>query len=374
MDKASVEWTLESWASGIGLTESSVTKLTEQEITSVDTLVALEEVDIKELNLNVGQRALLRKSLQQFRSPIDQPPAELDIPLNDPLAGPSTTSFAKDKELKEVLASMKSDLLPGILAMGENSSKEYKYDRGEFSSRSARHKVRRIPDFITEDLDVHDDDEEEVATVSGGKLVMRRDSKPKVSDITLPEWISANARILIDMIEKKEVRSLDDVKLYMDYTVKIGDYCRENQIPSVMRFDDKFRREREKKDWQWDKNDAFLMHNNLTKRDTKYGQRNSGSNSTSAPYSSSFASNRSQGKPRAQAMDSVGKVICEKYQSARGCNWQGCIFSHVCIIPGCGGPHPSSQHNTLSTTQLRPQAAPFMPPTHQYSGFHGPSH
>ena len=155
----------------------------------------------------------------------------------------------------------------------------------------------------------------------------------------------------------------------MDYTIKIGDYCRENVIQSVMRFDDKFRRDCEKKDWQWDKNDAFLMHNNLVKREVKYGRHNAGNVTSPSP---GFGPRRPPSR-RAQAVDAGGKVICEKYQSARGCNWQGCTFSHMCIIPGCSGPHPSCQHNAVNG-QLWPQAAPFTPPAHQYSGFHGPNH
>ena len=240
MNKDAVEWTLESWASGVGLTEASVAKLKEQEIANLDTLCALVEEDVKDLNLNVGQMARLHKALQQIHCSEQGHLQASTTSLAKPKA---KDKGVKDRNLKELLpiTSMKADLLPSKVNTYKDNACEV------VSIRPGRHKALRVRDFIT---------------------------KP-------------------------------------------------NPRPAQ------------------------------------------------GPGSSAKRPHRSR-RPWVQALDMEGNVICHNYQSASGCKWQVCSFSHVCIIPGCGGPHPSSQHNMLSG-QIHTQVATFMPPTHQSSGFHGRS-
>ena len=60
----------------------------------------------------------------------------------------------------------------------------------------------------------------------------------------------------------------------MEYTPKIGDHVQENTIPSLVHFNDKYRKEQGSKSWLWDHNDPFLMHNNLARCQTAMGQIN----------------------------------------------------------------------------------------------------
>ena len=69
---------------------------------------------------------------------------------------------------------------------------------------------------------------------------------------------------------------MEEVKEYMEYTEKIGDHAHENTIALVIRFDDKFRVEQAQTSWNWGRDDPFLMHNNLTKRNAPYGQKAQG--------------------------------------------------------------------------------------------------
>ena len=330
-------------SSSYKLTEATIAKLKEQDIDSLETLCALEECDIKELQLNVGQRALLRKSILLLVKP-----AELQtVDTKDDPHMATTKSLAKDKDLNKLLSDI--NMLPGILAYGDkqdtsNANDGYNYEGNVSDLQNMQSKIRkkslRICDFVTEDLDAGDEDEEEVARVNGGKLVMRRSSKPKVSELTLPEWIPANARILMDLIDRHEISTMDEVKQYLDHTIKIGDFARENYINSVMRYDEKFRRMQAEKSCRWDTNDPFLMHNNLIKRtDAKYGQRQ---NTKPREEASRQVIVNNNGKRH--TYDASGCPICHLYQSTKGCHLPGCTYSHVCIIPGCGGAHPSCQH------------------------------
>lgn len=374
-------WTLEAWAATAKLTEASIAKLKEHGVDSVEALCALDESDIKELELIVGQRALLRKAailLVRSAEPLD---TDIKTVLPDDSQPAQTTkTLNKDKEVNALLASMESDLLPGMLSQtnkmdtGNNQGNQgYLYDGNCFPGASVpRKKALRIVDFITEDLDVGEEDEEEVANVKGGTIFMKRSTKPKVSEITLPEWIPANARILTELISRREISTMEEVKQYLDYTIKIGDFARENYVNSVMRFDDKFRKMQAEKGCSWDTDDPFLMHNNLVKRsDTKYGQRSTKAKEAinkQGPFSYN-------GKQR--AYDASGRHICHQFQSPRGCRVPGCTYAHMCIVPGCGGPHPSCQHH-MQEGPLRPQAPPFTPASgnspSQYGGWHGASH
>ena len=58
----------------------------------------------------------------------------------------------------------------------------------------------------------------------------------------------------------------------MEYTEKVGDHAQENAIPSVMHFDDKYRKEQASKSWLLDHDDPFLMNNNLAMSQTAYRQ------------------------------------------------------------------------------------------------------
>lgn len=67
-----------------------------------------------------------------------------------------------------------------------------------------------------------------------------KDKKICPEDITIPQWISANARILTRYI-RRGMRQSEIIK-YLLYTVKLGDYLQVSDAPSVMVLDDDHRR------------------------------------------------------------------------------------------------------------------------------------
>ena len=48
-----------------------------------------------------------------------------------------------------------------------------------------------------------------------------------------------------------------------------------------------------------------------------------------------------------QEQDPVtGEKRCHWYNQASGCrNGDQCMFSHICSVPGCGAPHPRTEHH-----------------------------
>ena len=370
-DNNTDEFDFDKWAEEFSLSTQTVDKLKEEDANCLVILQALQESDIADFGLNIGQKAVLRAAVSSLKVDVKPAPSTLGgIPISQiPSSQPSAVD--REKELNDLLSSLKSEVLPGMTASASKDNADYGSGYNPYKldfpvdHSSCNKRVLRIPDFVTKNRDAHDDEDVD-EVVKGGRLLIRKDNKPKVSEVTLPEWISANARILKKLIEQKEIVSLEQVIEYMEYTAKLGDHAVKNTIASVMRYDDKFRSEQVEKARKWDEDDPFLMHNNLEKRQSgSYGQRNM---SDTKPPAKVFS------EPRQRIYDRGGREICYDYQTSKGCRRFHCQFSHVCIEAGCEAQHPCYLHFHLQNTALRPQAPPFAPPSAQYGGSHGYQH
>lgn len=190
-----------------------------------------------------------------------------------------------------------------------------------------------IPDFITAPSGAADsDDERELFTGSGGaRLIIKSKRKPNAENITMPQWISANARILIKLIETEKV-DMDGIVSYLRYTEEIGDYMQTCHLNSVLALDDAQRRK------MWSLSDKPWT--DIESRSTLFYLKKG---------SSSFKTNNSVKKPsnkRDAVFDDKGREICINWQRRTGCSFQErCNYSHVCIVDGCRGDHPQYLHN-----------------------------
>ena len=81
--------------------------LMEQDLNVVEALSMLEETDIKELNLTVGQQKLLAKGISRAKSSqpsVLKPQGEPEEPIKET----TTTTLAKDKDLESILNKLES--------------------------------------------------------------------------------------------------------------------------------------------------------------------------------------------------------------------------------------------------------------------------
>ena len=60
--------------------------------------------------------------------------------------------------------------------------------------------------------------------------------KPKTKDVSLPQWIGANARIMTAMIKEGSLTG-NELLGYLEYTTRIGDLASMHTISSVMLYD-----------------------------------------------------------------------------------------------------------------------------------------
>lgn len=191
-----------------------------------------------------------------------------------------------------------------------------------------------IPDFVSKPHGVVHEEEGllNLASGSNAHFVLRSRVKPRVDQVSLAMWVSANARILQQLLMKipDTANKLSVVDSYLDYTAQIGDLCQTYSTPSVMLVDDTHRKQQAKDQGPWNKIDMHTMFYHLEKK----------------VLAKSGTPEGTSRKPKGQRpVDSQGREICISFNSASGCKYQNCKFRHVCPVTGCQGTHPQSQHS-----------------------------
>ena len=148
--------------------------------------------------------------------------------------------------------------------------------------------------------------------------------KPKIQEVTLSQWVSANARIMSKLIADGTLSDTRDFLDYLEYTSRVGDLVQTHRVSSVMLFDNKFQQDQAAAGSRWSEYNwhACLFH--LEKR------------------ASGTSAKRRAGTRKTR--DKSGKFICLDYNNESGCQRTVCRYSHVCAEEGCQAAHPQYQH------------------------------
>lgn len=117
------------------------------------------------------------------------------------------------------------------------------------NSRVSIHKAQLIRDHVKPSSRVGSASQEQlIATMENGALTFRK-QEPKLSSISVGQWIAANSIILQEMIRKKlqpaseDTGLLTDVLGYLDYNRKIGELLDADYSQSVIwEFDEDYRK------------------------------------------------------------------------------------------------------------------------------------
>jgi hypothetical protein len=189
-----------------------------------------------------------------------------------------------------------------------------------------------IPDFVSQPKGAYVGDKEEILVAVGlNQLVMRGKRKPALDQITLPQWLSANCRILLQLVAQDKITT-EGVSQYLHYTAEVGDLCQTYTTPSVMLLDNAHRIRQNQLQCAWTDTDSHSRDFYLERR-----QQVSNNKSTNQPTSNA-------NKPK--SVDAQGREICRSFNQADGCHWANCKFQHTCLVPGCGANHPKHQHDS----------------------------
>ncbi len=329
-DSEVVVFELKKWCDSYELDSSTISVLETEKLTSVAALKTLSREDVVSLDLPLGQRNLLVKACKAISCPSQSVIAAASV---DDKA--TTRSLSRDNELNELVKSLQNTSLTDFLSMEDAEKGGRQMPQG--SGLKPKPKVLLIPDFVSKPKGVVDDEEDlfnfsstGLQTQGQAHLVLRSKSKPKADQVSLPMWVSANARILRQLVDEEtdvsQLRLL--LKAYLDYTAQIGDLCQSYSVQSVMLLDDSHRREQAKEGKQWDDVGIHAMFYYLDKRQIPMKEA-----------TSARTRQRSQ-----RAVDATGREICISYNNPAGCKYPNCRHSHVCIAAGCNERHPVTQH------------------------------
>mgnify|MGYP001552461939 CR=1 FL=1 len=278
------------------------------------------QVRIERVRKDIEQQKL---SLEQMRTPTSKhrPTSKGYDPVDTPISRPTLKDLSQDDELTAALHMLQDCHLQDILPSADPPSQ----------NQSTKHsgKFLAIPEHV---IIPKKSSEREIKI--GNKLYLKQ--QMKVEEVSVPQWLSANVRILIKLIDSGDLNNINAIKQYLRYTAKVGDYLQVSDVPAVMLFDENHRKQVHDEGKCWDDIDGDCRYFYLEKEDK-----------------SRIASNRFQHhgatynrRPKQLGpVDAAGQPICISYNKQSGCTRPVCNYGHVCSFPGCYGPHPRFQHD-----------------------------
>ena len=182
-------------------------------------------------------------------------------------------------------------------------------------------------------------DQKLVSDASGGQLVYKSGpSKPKLESLSVTQWSMANLCIMQKLLFTGDLTQSQIID-YLSYTQRVYHQFWSCELVSVLLFDREYRRLQKQHQFRWGTevhhlHSACLRPKFLQSQNSRHvvpaqGSKLTGTKSNFVPYASHT---------------SVGKLICKKFNSRKGCLMPHCKFEHVCALPGCADKHPAFQH------------------------------
>ena len=333
-------------AKAAGIKPATIARLSDHDFDSVDAIKELHDDDVPFLEVTRGQERMLIKWRNSLTTPaptptpidddnIIQPPAAIPVPPVDGESqqpkeptgsGVTLPAMARDKELRELLASLHRNggRTERFLDLMDDAR-----DTPEDTRSSG--KPLLIPDFVSRARGRTDPDEQELVNHGSTQLVLRASRvKPRLEQVTMAEWMGANARIMQKLVSDNKLASHEDISCYLQYVADVSDYAQVCEWESLMVYDNEYRKKQVSQNRRWGEDDIHLA--------TFYLQRKGQSNRRPQVNTGS----RPSRPPRLS--DNNGVEICRNY-NGQGCFRNVCQYSHVCSV--CkDGSHTRSWHNT----------------------------
>ena len=177
----------------------------------------------------------------------------------------TTADMAANGDIREKLRQfeMKSDCLAelfGGMGMTEPATVQ---STGKPKSKGPN-KCYSVIDFVSFANVTHRNEETELLSDNNGTSIIMKNSrhKPKIQEVTLSQWVSANARIMSKLIADGTLSDTRDLLDYMEYTSRVGDLVQTHTVPFVMLFDNKFQQDQAVVGSRWSEYNwhAWLFH------------------------------------------------------------------------------------------------------------------
>ena len=123
-------------------------------------------------------------------------------------------------------------------------------------------------DFVAFANATHGDEETELLSDNNGTSIVMKNSrrKSKIQEVTLSQWVPANARIMSKLIADGTFYDPRDLLDNLEYTSRVGDLVQTHTVPSVMLFDNKFWQDKAAAGSRWSECNCHACLFHLEKR------------------------------------------------------------------------------------------------------------
>ncbi|KAI8519236.1 Carbohydrate sulfotransferase 15 [Branchiostoma belcheri] len=312
----SANFDFKAWASEAKLSSVTIKKMEEADLTEPTALQCVTAEMLKDLEVTIGQYALLCKAT-----------AKLQV-----------TTPAKAALQKVTLEDLKADqALNALLAEVDDTAEVIKDDDQSFYLTSPTSKPGEkpllIPDFV--DSYTQPESDHEIARDGQTAIILRTSkTKPKLESIKVPAWSAANAKIMDALIKDNKLKTRQDISDYLSYTVKVSELFEVFDCASVMLYDNQYRVIQHRNEFRWGK-DSEHLHSRFLRSKPAY-----------AP-----PARPQQRRPAAaRAKTTDGQEICVNYQNQTGCRRATCNYAIGPVM------EKADQHAIFTSHRGRSQA------------------
>jgi len=246
----------------------------------------------------------------------------------------TTQTLSRDRDLARLLEEYNDGGVSELLFAQDSINQSVR------RSTIGEKKIHLIPDYISHRRGTIEEDDDSFVTTKGRTYKLEgRQRKLAASEVSIPQWITANERIreiLSITFSKQEARD------YAKYVRQIGDLLQIYSSDSIFTLDNVHRKEMavppiDDEDKRWCDIDPHLVNFYLER-----GVKKNGGSSTD----NSSAQSGVGGSGKVPKKKKKLAHPCVRFNSSEGCKYgNNCSFPHICSESNCMGSHPNHEHN-----------------------------
>ena len=355
------------WAKDHHLTAATCQVLADNGCDAVPIVLSLLEEDIREMQLNIGQRRMLLRAVNpagnarrhsETATPrgTSQPAAQLHAP---PIGSGATPGAGAPPTLQPSGGEpLLADLLNAAQGQGRqdggaqldvNKTVPSAVTDPEIYLHLAASKGEAdyydIVDFVPGDLGSASASESVLSTGTDIELVARtvNSKRTKLYAVTPQQWTAANSAIMARLIQDGMLGSVG-INQYLNYSFKVGELGQVYAWQSVLTYDRSYRKLQARLNFPWGTDISHLRTTTLMPKVSSSGLSRGGPNRNPG---------RGMGKTTPAYKDEGFNVrfnLCRDYNRG-SCNREQCKFTHRCGVTGCFGKHTAASHHEQTATK-----------------------
>lgn len=268
IDEQVVDFDLATWCKQYQITRKTEGILRKEELITSQSLSMLDNADLRELGLPIGQRKCVQLAIKELAVPskepvvtrvenmaAEQPEDQEPVDIVEDIASirqQAATLGAAGKEIDSLMKTLVNPVAPGLEAtfpaVMPHKAREpanmasymaHVDPRTLLTVKSGRPKTTHITNFLPEKTKKRIQSRKkgiQLGTDGSDRIVLQADDRHPYSGITLAEWSSANCRLMAHMLQTGEL-ARDNVEYYLAYTTQICEYYELYEWEAILDFD-----------------------------------------------------------------------------------------------------------------------------------------